>query len=76
MRGTQSVHNKCSALPLSFVLPRAGPSKKGFFSHAPKEEKPGPHFFIHNFKFQKPLKTKTFFLSLPLHHLVTKPDLN
>lgn len=27
--GTQSVHNKRSALPLSFLLPRAGPSEKG-----------------------------------------------
>lgn len=73
--GTQSVHNKCSALPLSFLLLKQGHLRRDFQPH-PKRRKAGLHFCIHNCKLQKALKTKTPFLSLPLPHLVTKPARN
>lgn len=75
-----AVHTVSAQYMLGFPTflspPQSRAIQEGTFSHAQKEEKPGPHFFIHNSKFQKALKTELFFLSLPLTHLVTKPDLN
>lgn len=62
--------------PTFLSPPQSSAIQEGTFSHAQKEEKPGPQSFIHNSEFQKALKTKLFFLSLPLTPSVTKSDLN